>query len=168
MEAVARQDTTEIRTNRQRESSAVLRGGGGSVRTRWDEGARMTRLGGEAYVAASDAIALSQLYRDRGDCENIFDELKNQWGWGGFVTHDLARAPRNCGAVRPGRHVGGDPPGRIPALSWWKAGATATAGPQPVDATAASGPLLTPPHRYPEPDPHGYAARIRLQLLFLG
>ena len=28
----------------------------------------------------SDAIALSQLYRDRGDCENVFDELKNQWG----------------------------------------------------------------------------------------
>jgi hypothetical protein len=25
------------------------------------------------------------------DIENIFDELKNQWGWGGFVTHDLAR-----------------------------------------------------------------------------
>ena len=51
MEAVARQDTTEIRTNRQRESSAVLRGGGGSVRTHWDEGARMTRLGGVAYFA---------------------------------------------------------------------------------------------------------------------
>ena len=23
--------------------------------------------------------------------ENIFDEMKNQWGWGGFTTHDLAR-----------------------------------------------------------------------------
>ena len=23
---------------------------------------------------------------------NVFDELKNQWGWGGFVTHDLARS----------------------------------------------------------------------------
>ena len=32
-----------------------------------------------------------QLSRDRGDCENAFDELKNQWGWGGFTTHDLAR-----------------------------------------------------------------------------
>ena len=31
------------------------------------------------------------MYRDRGDGENIFDELKNQWGWGGFTTHDLAR-----------------------------------------------------------------------------
>jgi hypothetical protein len=28
------------------------------------------------------------LYRDRGDCENAFDELKNQWGWGGFTTHE--------------------------------------------------------------------------------
>ncbi len=35
--------------------------------------------------------ALPQLYRDRGDCENIFDEQKNQWGWGGFVTQDLKR-----------------------------------------------------------------------------
>ena len=51
MKAVARQDTTEIRTNRQSESCAVLRGGGGSVRTHWDEGARMTRLGGVAYFA---------------------------------------------------------------------------------------------------------------------
>jgi len=33
-----------------------------------------------------DATALSQLYRDRGDCENNFDEYKNQWGWAGFTT----------------------------------------------------------------------------------
>jgi len=30
-------------------------------------------------------------YRDRADAENGFDELKNQWGWGGFTTQDLAR-----------------------------------------------------------------------------
>jgi hypothetical protein len=36
--------------------------------------------------------ALGQLYRDRGDCENIFDELKNQWGWCGFTTQDLKRS----------------------------------------------------------------------------
>lgn len=35
---------------------------------------------------------LAQLYRDRADSENIFDELKNQWGWGGFVTKDLLRS----------------------------------------------------------------------------
>lgn len=34
---------------------------------------------------------LGQLYRDRADAENAFDELKNQWGWGGFTTHDLHR-----------------------------------------------------------------------------
>ncbi len=36
-----------------------------------------------------DIIAIVQHYRDRADCENIFDELKNQWGWGGYTTKDL-------------------------------------------------------------------------------
>ena len=36
-----------------------------------------------------DAATLQQVYRDRGDCENNFDEYKNQYGWGGFVTKDL-------------------------------------------------------------------------------
>ena len=34
---------------------------------------------------------IGQLYRDRADCENAFDELKNHWGWGGFTTRDLPR-----------------------------------------------------------------------------
>ena len=38
---------------------------------------------------ALDPVALTQLYRDRGDCENNFDEYKNQWGWAGFVTAKL-------------------------------------------------------------------------------
>ena len=38
-----------------------------------------------------DTELFGQLYRDRGDGENIFDEMKNQWGWGGYTTHDLAR-----------------------------------------------------------------------------
>lgn len=37
-------------------------------------------------------LALSQTYRDRGDAENMFDELKNQWGWTGFSTADLKRS----------------------------------------------------------------------------
>jgi len=37
----------------------------------------------------SDITALVQHYRDRADCENVFDEIKNQWGWGGFTTRDL-------------------------------------------------------------------------------
>ena len=36
--------------------------------------------------------ALADMYRQRADCENAFDELKNQWGWGGFVTRDLFRS----------------------------------------------------------------------------
>ncbi|MCN4144592.1 MAG: hypothetical protein LC437_05905 [Thiohalomonas sp.] len=28
-----------------------------------------------------DIVTILQHYRDRADCENNFDELKNQWGW---------------------------------------------------------------------------------------
>jgi hypothetical protein len=43
-------------------------------------------------TSLSDEVAtIAQLYRDRADAENNFDELKNQWGWGGFVTNDLKR-----------------------------------------------------------------------------
>lgn len=38
-----------------------------------------------------EILSFGQLYRDRADAENVFDELKNQWGWGGFTTHDLHR-----------------------------------------------------------------------------
>lgn len=53
---------------------------------------------GEAYEYAilvtntKEGIeTIAQLYRDRGDAENNFDEMKNQWGWGGYTTHDLKR-----------------------------------------------------------------------------
>jgi hypothetical protein len=46
-----------------------------------------------------DDLGLGQLYRDRADCENTFDELKNQWGWGGFTTHDLHRCQLSARAV---------------------------------------------------------------------
>jgi len=42
-------------------------------------------------AAVKDVLSVAQLYRDRADAENIFDEMKNQWGWSGFTTHDLAR-----------------------------------------------------------------------------
>ncbi len=49
---------------------------------------------------------VAQHYRDRGDAENNFDELKNQWGWAGFTTQDQKR----CQIM-----------GRIIALvyNWW-------------------------------------------------
>ncbi len=40
---------------------------------------------------SNDVLSLAQHYRDRADCENNFDELKNQWGWSGYTTHDLKR-----------------------------------------------------------------------------
>jgi hypothetical protein len=36
-------------------------------------------------------LTLLALYRQRADVENAYDELKNQWGWGGFTTKDLLR-----------------------------------------------------------------------------
>lgn len=38
-----------------------------------------------------EVLTIAQLYRDRSDSENCFDELKNHWGWGGFTTKDLKR-----------------------------------------------------------------------------
>ena len=46
-----------------------------------------------------ELLTLAQLYRDRADSENTFDELKNQWGWGGFTTQDLARCRLSAMAV---------------------------------------------------------------------
>ena len=46
-----------------------------------------------------DIAAIGQLYRDRCDCENGFDELKNQWGWGGFTTQDMHRSQITARAV---------------------------------------------------------------------
>jgi hypothetical protein len=38
-----------------------------------------------------EVLTVAQLYRDRAEAENIFDELKNQWGWTGFTTQDVRR-----------------------------------------------------------------------------
>ena len=50
-------------------------------------------LGIPALVTSLDSqiLTLGQLYQDRADCENAFDELRNHWGWGGFTTQDLKR-----------------------------------------------------------------------------
>ncbi len=45
---------------------------------------------------------MSGLYAQRADAENVYDELKNQWGWGGFTTKDLLRcqvAARNVALI---------------------------------------------------------------------
>jgi Transposase DDE domain group 1 len=51
---------------------------------RYEYAVLVTSLGDEVR-------AIAQHYRDRGDAENNFDELKNQWGWAGFTTQDSKR-----------------------------------------------------------------------------
>ena len=49
-----------------------------------------------------ELLTVADLYRQRADAENVYDELKNQWGWGGFTTQDLLRcqiAARNVALV---------------------------------------------------------------------
>jgi hypothetical protein len=38
-------------------------------------------------VEELNAWQVQALYRDRADAENVFDELKNQWGFNGFCAH---------------------------------------------------------------------------------
>lgn len=40
---------------------------------------------------SDEILTIAQHYRDRSDSENVFDELKNQWSWGGFTTKDIHR-----------------------------------------------------------------------------
>jgi hypothetical protein len=54
---------------------------GGRIHVQWDHGASATpnaQLTNSTYALE----AFGQLYRDRADCENGFDELKNQVGLG--------------------------------------------------------------------------------------
>lgn len=49
-----------------------------------------------------EVLTVSGLYAQRADAENVYDELKNQWGWGGFTTQDLLRcqvAARNVALI---------------------------------------------------------------------
>lgn len=49
-----------------------------------------------------EALSIADLYRQRADVENAYDELKNQWGWGGYMSRDLLRcqvAARNVALI---------------------------------------------------------------------
>ena len=63
--------------------------------TAYEHAVLITTLSAERF----DLLMMAQLYRDRADCENGFDELKNQWGWGGYTTHDLGRCQLAAQAV---------------------------------------------------------------------
>jgi len=50
-----------------------------------------TRQFSRVNSLTDEVRTIAQHYRDRGDVENNFDELKNQWGWAGFTTQDRKR-----------------------------------------------------------------------------
>jgi hypothetical protein len=64
----------------------------GEEKKKWEYGVLVTSLDNEI-------LTMGQLYRDRADCENAFDELKNQWGWGGYTTKDIKRCRLMAGFV---------------------------------------------------------------------
>ncbi len=90
---------------------------GGIARERRIDGTRQLRLDLQPSVHDGERLwdyavlvtdvnypleAVGQLYRDRADCENGFDELKNQWGLSGFTTQDINRCQttaRACALV---------------------------------------------------------------------
>lgn len=45
----------------------------------------VTSLDEKAYPKES----MPRLYRERADAENVYDELKNQWGWNGYTTYNI-------------------------------------------------------------------------------
>jgi len=67
----------------------------------------------ECTVLVTDVTYLletvAQSYRGRCDCENGFDELKNQWGLGGFTMQDSTR----CQTHRAGCCT------RVQLVSWY-------------------------------------------------
>ncbi len=63
----------------------------------WLSHLQMLEVGREweyAVVVCSQDLpceSLPKLYAERADCENVLDELKNQWSLSGFTTQDLKR-----------------------------------------------------------------------------
>jgi len=60
--------------------------------TETEEEMRVYEYGVMVTSLDDEIITIAQHYRDRADSENNFDELKNQWGWCGFTTHDIKRS----------------------------------------------------------------------------
>jgi len=66
--------------------------GGGQQELAFVEGPENMRLFEYSILVTSlkdELITLMAHYRDRADCDNNFDEVKNQWGWGDCVTQQL-------------------------------------------------------------------------------
>jgi hypothetical protein len=76
---------------RRRRDAQALKGAQGkgweSIATPWSGkiAVLVTSLDEHNYPAT----AMPRLYRERADAENVYDELKNQWGWNGYTTRKL-------------------------------------------------------------------------------
>ena len=95
LEGWSRQRQVVILRRRLKEGMAIAgRDGAGQLALGFVEigpGADAYEYGVLVTSLKEEVLTLAQLYRDRADSENPFDELKNQWGWAGFTTRDLAR-----------------------------------------------------------------------------
>lgn len=87
----------EIAVNSQRKDQVMLP----FINAGRKQGKEITGYEYSVLVTNTDyeIFSIGQLYRDRADAENAFDELKNQWGWGGFTTQDLHRCQLSARAV---------------------------------------------------------------------
>ena len=77
---------------------------GGRIHIRWDNQASATPNAQLAFFA--EFLATAGLYESWvSSCpltyssDNGFDELKNQWGWGGFTTQDMERCQSGARVV---------------------------------------------------------------------
>ena len=95
LEGWSRQRQVVILRRRLKEGMAIAgRDGAGQLALGFVEigpGADAYEYGVLVTCLEEEVLTLAQFYRDRADSENPFDELKNQWGWTGFTTRDLAR-----------------------------------------------------------------------------
>ena len=77
---------------------------GGRIHIRWDNQASAMPNAQLAFFA--ELLASAGLYESWGSrcpltysSDNGFDELKNQWGWGGFTTQDIERCQSGARVV---------------------------------------------------------------------
>ncbi len=64
---------------------------------------------------AYPALALARLHRERADAENIYDELKNQWGWNGLPGAAPPALRAACGRLSRSARFTTQAPRPLPA-----------------------------------------------------
>jgi hypothetical protein len=92
-----------LRRRTERSLALTERDGDGQLRLGFaeiDDGREVWEYAVLVTSLDSEILSLGQLYRDRADCENSFDELKNQWGWFLEVPESLRFPVRGPTRVR--------------------------------------------------------------------